>query len=296
MPIPAVPAVPIPHPVAWLFSHFPLKVYDPPYTTSPAPPSPTLWVLGPPPPTSSSESLDPFCRQAQALARFTNTAVITRWLSSTDSALGNTLPNLHLPDGALLASTEVNAYFSPPKSPIVLPSPNPTSNSSSSATPPSAEAAADAKYQAFLSLVNTTLLPAVLAILYLGPPSPSLAIVPSPQLPFLSTLAAGWVGLSSKRDRIDEILQLRGKKVGLRAVLDLEEVEREGVETLEALEQVLKDQVTWFGGASKARPLDALNYALLSIILLQPSSTSAPLREKLERCPTLLSWTKSKKP
>lgn len=42
--------------------------------------------------------------------------------------------------------------------------------------------------------------------------------------------------------------------------------------------------------------LDALVYALLSIVLRQPSATNVPLKDRLERCPTLLKWIETRNP
>ncbi|KAK4700108.1 hypothetical protein P7C70_g6146, partial [Phenoliferia sp. Uapishka_3] len=267
--------MPIPSVVSNIFSHFPLVTYPAPPTTSSAPTSPTLWLLGPPP-ASTTESLDPLCRQAQALARFTSTTVIPRYLSSSSGAPGSVLPALHLPNGALLSATEVTDHLLPP---------------------PAIPKTADPKQQAFFSLVNTTLLPAVLAIVYLAPPTPVMAVIPPKQLPLLSAWAASWASGEERKERINEILRLRGKKVGIKAVLDLEQLERDGLDTITALEAVVKAQgdAKWFEGASAPTILDALLYALLSIILLQPSSTSVPLKDKLERCPSLLAWITNKK-
>ncbi|KAL8287095.1 hypothetical protein RQP46_004101 [Phenoliferia psychrophenolica] len=242
VPLPAVPSVPIPSLVSNVFSRFPLVTYPAPPTTSGAPTSPTLWLLGPPP-ASGVESLDPRCRQAQALARFCATPLTPRWLPSALSAPGGVLPALHLPNGALLSAPEVPDHF------LATPGKD---KDKGAASPSAAAASSDAKHSAFLSLLNTTLLPAVLAAVYLAPPSASLTVVPPRQLPLLSAWAASWAGVSERRERINEILKLRGKKVGIRAVLDLEEVEREGVETIGALEDVAGGHGSdlWFGGAA----------------------------------------------
>lgn len=226
MPLPAAPSIPIPSLVSSVFSAFPLVTYPAPTPSSPAPSTPTLWLLGPPPSTSK-ESLDPLCRQAQALARFTSTSYTPRYLPHALSAPGSTLPALHLPSGALLSATEALEHLLTPAHP------------KGAASPSAALAAADAKHAAFLSLVQATLLPAVLAAVYLAPPTPALAVVPRTPRPVLAEWAAGWDARQDRRDRIDEILMLRGKKVGVRAVLDLEELEREGTETIAALEDVV---------------------------------------------------------
>lgn len=239
--VPAIPAIPIPTLVATLFAQFPLKTYPAPPTSALAPPSPTLWLLGPPPPPST-ESFDPLCRQAQALARFTSPSspLVIRWLPSPASAPGGTLPALHLPSGALLSTPEVLEHFLP-SAPATTPPPG---------SSPSFPTTPDARHQAFLALLTTTLLPAVLASLYLSPNPP--AVVPQTELPLLSGWAAAWTGVGERRERIDEVLRLRGRKVGVRAVLDLEELEWEGVETLGALEEVVKGPRVgqWFGGSA----------------------------------------------
>jgi hypothetical protein len=137
---------------------------------------------------------------------------------------------LHLPNGELLGKEELGGWIA----------------SKSSAAPSS-----DPTHQAYTSLVLTTLLPAVLSSLYLSPtPIP---LTPLRPLPYLSALAASFSAYGQRRERIAEIKRLRGGKVGSRVVLDLEEVERDAVETIEALEVKLKateGTSAWFGGVA----------------------------------------------
>lgn len=109
----------------------------------------------------------------------------------------------------------------------------------------------DATHQAYLSLLTTTLLPAVLAALYLSPSTFAPSVVPIPSRPFLSSLAQIYLTWNNRSTRIDEIKRLRGGKVGKETALDLEEIEREAVEAIEVLEGKLKAQQgegEWFGG------------------------------------------------
>lgn len=177
----------------------------------------------------------------------------------------------------------------------------------------------DAAHQAYLSLLTTTLLPAVLAALYLSPTNVAPSIVPSQSRPFLSSLAQIYLTWSDRSNRIDEIKRLRGGKVGRDTPLDLEEIEREAVEAIEAVEEKLNAQRgegEWFGESrsvfaelllpdertdtdchcSTPSRLDALLYALLSIVRVLPPKCDSTLRPALERCPTLLAWVKRHDP
>lgn len=305
MPSFGLPSIPIPPLVATVFAHFPLVTYpSPDLLSTSAPSAPTLWLLGPPPsPTSSSESLDPTCREAQAFARFNDVKVEVRWLSTPAGAVEGILPSLHLPSGDLLSSSEVEAWLANP------------STSLSPPPPELSEPEKDPTHQAYSALLSTTLLPAVLSSLYLSP-SPPPPVVPTLSRPFLSAYAAYFASLGARRDRIAEVKRLRGGKGGVLSVLDLEEVEREGVETVRALEvklQAAGGAEGWFGGSPcvlslrdrargggadevlvrrKPTALDARLYALLSIVMLLPYGPQAPLRQELERSPTLTAWVK----
>lgn len=243
VPFPSLPSAPIPPFVSSFFAFFPLITYAPPHSPSSTPAQATLWLLGPPE-SPSTESLDPFSRQAQTLARFLDVVVDIRWLSSAAGAPGQKLPAMHLPNGELLGDREVVSWLVKPwfslspvaeKSPAVL-------------TTPAEEA--------FSSLVRTTLLPAVLAALYLSPTSSShpLApvIVPRKHLPILSSYAKSWTEVGEKRERISEVFKLRGKRNGIRQVLDLEEGEVDAVDTIGVLEEILnqEEKPQWFAGAS----------------------------------------------
>ena len=233
-----LPSIPIPPLVATLFAHFPLVTYpSSTLLTTPAPSSPTLWLLGPPP--SSSESLDPTCREAQAFARFRDVKFEVRWLASAAGAVDGVLPSLHLPNGELLAATEVGTWIA-------------SHSTSVSPLKPVAETEKDPTHQAYSALLSTTLLPAVLSSLYLSP-TPTLPVVPSTPRPLLSSYAASLAALGARKELIAEVKRLRGEKGGVLSVLDLEEVEREGVETVRALEVKLEAEggaEGWFGGSA----------------------------------------------
>lgn len=110
-------------------------------------------------------------------------------------------------------------------------------------------------------------------------------------------------------------------------MLDLEEVEREAEETMRALDAKLggADKDAWFGAARCVPPLpflalspllpprsrltpprppahsspskvDALAYALLSIVSVLPPTCDKVLRPALERCPGLVAWVKAHDP
>lgn len=116
---------------------------------------------------------------------------------------------------------------------------------------PHTDASAEPSHQAYLSLVLTTLLPAVLAALYLSPASVAPEVVPTVSRPFLSSIAHVYLTWNDRSDRIEEIKRLRGGKSGKAVALDLDEVEREAVEAVDALE--VKAQAArssdWFDGA-----------------------------------------------
>ena len=297
--------MPVPPFVAQVFSSFPLVLYPSPCTSTPPPTVPTLWLLRSPKSNSSTDSSDPYSRQAQALARFTNFQVQVRWMDSAAGAPGEALPALHLPNGELLATEEALAHLSAPKS-----------SSTSTSTSTSAEDPSIAAYQ---SLLSTSLLPAVLACLYLSP-SPS----PSPSsAPLLVRLLHSVQAPSARTALIAQVKRLRGGKEGTRRPLDLEALERDAVSALGALEAKMREGEgggPWFGGAGcvvffyvrvsspqcadlslppenrSPSALDAMLYALLSIVQELPHGTaSGPLKEKLERCPSLVAWVKEKK-
>lgn len=114
-----------------------------------------------------------------------------------------------------------------------------------------ADASAEPTHQAYLALVLTTLLPAVLAALYLAPASVAPEIVPSVARPFLSAVAHIYLTWNDRSDRIEEIKRLRGGKIGKAVALDLDEVEREAVEAIDALETKTRaaSGSDWFDGA-----------------------------------------------
>ncbi|GAA5834864.1 hypothetical protein JCM5353_004905 [Sporobolomyces roseus] len=283
----------VPSPLAPLYAYFPLLTVSNDDSTTPAPSKPTLWVLGPPP-TGHKESLDPVCRQAQSFARFSQLDAQPRYLTHGQGAPGGSLPALHLPQGDLIETEGVNGWISTGNfdGKVDEKQQDQEKRDNDDVTPQ------DPILQAYTSLVETTLLPAVVAALYLLPAAPQ--VTPSPNLPFLSQLASKWLGISKRQDRISQVKRLRGGKVGSKVVLDLEEVEREAVEALQALEDKMQESRgdgEWFLGASSPSQLDALLYSLLSIISVLPSKgDSGLLRTTLERCPALSKWYKSHDP
>ncbi|KAI5476296.1 Glutathione S-transferase, C-terminal-like domain protein [Pseudohyphozyma bogoriensis] len=275
-------SIPFPPFFSALATRFPLHTFaSPSYPSTPS--SPTLWLLLPSSSTTH-ESLDPLSLTAQTYARFLEHSVDVRWLANPAGAVDGQLPSLHLPNGELLGRDEVLNWLKSPWNAL-----------GALGEKEKDDTAPDASHLAFTALVHTTLLPAVLAALYLPSPSSTSSFS---HLPLLSRWAASYAASEDRQSRIAEIQKLRARKVGAGKALDLEEVERDGVETLDALEGKLKgDKVghAWFGGALKPTLLDASIYALVNIILRLPSSPSTQgLRDKVDRCPTLKAWVAAK--
>ncbi|GAA5962817.1 hypothetical protein JCM3765_001531 [Sporobolomyces pararoseus] len=291
----------IPSPLTRLYSYFPLLVISTPDTTTPAPSLPTLWVLGPPP-GGQLESLDPLCRKSQALLRFKQIKFETKWLQdSKDGTPGNSLPCLHLGNGDLLDTQSVNKWINSKSS-------NETENKQEEEEEEVIDD--DPIVQAYTSLVETTLLPSVISALYLTP-STTIPVTPlKTSLPFLSNLVDQYLSVSRREEKINQVKLMRGGKIGKKTgvVLDLEEIERDAVETLEVLEDKLKEvqqagekekeKEKWFLGNKLPSQLDGLIYSLLSIISILPEqSQSGLLRKTLDkRCPSLTKWYKSLEP
>ncbi|GJN87286.1 hypothetical protein Rhopal_000234-T1 [Rhodotorula paludigena] len=276
----------IPSPLARFFAHFPLVTVPSPHETTAAPAQPTIWAYGPPP-AGHAESLDPLCRAAQAYARFIGKAdAQVRWMDweEREAAPGAALPAVHTPDGDLLVGEEVSGWFASQAHP-------------GKGAKDDAATSSDPTQQAYLSLVATTLLPAVLAALYLSPATVAPPVVPVRSRPLLSQVAQTYLTWNDRSRRIDEVKRLRGGKTGKGVVLDLEEVEREAEEAIEALETKMAEaKGEWIGGASSPTRLDALTYAVLSVIRVLPPTCDAVLRPALERSPTLLDWVKRHDP
>ncbi|GAA6000221.1 hypothetical protein JCM10207_007913 [Rhodosporidiobolus poonsookiae] len=308
-PLPAIPS-----PLASLYSHFPLLLLDPQLSTTPAPSPAQLWALGPPP-TGHAESLDPLCRAAQAWARFANVDLdkAVRWVDwdRVEAAPGGRLPAVHTEEGDLLVGEEVDAWLRKQQAGRGGKSSAKRASGTAASEFGAAGAAAedgatggatpttpqDPTQQAFTALVETTLLPAVLCALYLSPRGTAPPVVPARRKPALAALAGSILSWNDRSARIEEVKRLRGGKVGKRTVLDLEEVEREAAETIEALEVKVKEaQGEWFGGAASPSQLDALLYALLSLIRILPAACDFVLRPTLERCPALVDWVKRHDP
>lgn len=241
--LPSAPTITVPPWLQHFYAYFPIVTY--PAVPPTAPPSiPTLWLLGPPP-AESGYSLDPACRVAQALAQFSGVKVAVKWLDTSAGGVGARLPNLHLPDGSLLSHEELPEWFLQPDS---------RAHSSAKANKPTTPAptpeTTDPTYQAFSSLLRSTLLPATLAAVYLA--STPAQVTPAKALPVLSALAARVTAQLARRARAAEVQKLRGGKAGF---LDLEELDREAAEALEAFETKLGERSKeggiegWFDGA-----------------------------------------------
>ncbi|BGP14444.1 hypothetical protein JCM10213_004566 [Rhodosporidiobolus nylandii] len=298
----------IPSPLASLHSRFPLVLLPAPLSTTPAPSPSQLWALGPPP-TGHSESLDPLCRALQAWTRFAGVeSGKVRWVDwdGVEAAPGGSLPAVHTEEGDLLVGGDVDGWVRKQQAKTEAGKGKRASGAGSEFSTPGLEESAagaapvpDATHQAYTSLVETSLLPAVLAALYLSPSGTAPPVCPPRSKPLLSALADTLLSWNDRRDRIEEVKRLRGGKVGKGRVLDLEEVEREAAEAMEALEVKMKakdGKGEWFGGASSPTKLDALVYALLSIVRILPPSCDTVLRPALERCPTLVDWVKRHDP
>ncbi|GAA5975657.1 hypothetical protein JCM5350_002682 [Sporobolomyces pararoseus] len=311
----AVPLT-IPSPLTPLYSYFPLLLISDPDSTStsyttPAPSLPTLWALGPPPSSSSGvvESLDPLCRKSQAFLRFKQIKFSTKWVQDGSGAPGGSLPSLHLQNGDLIDSKRVDQWIqvtNKKQSSTSTSSSEEKSRETTTTTTTTAEEDAgivvvDPIVQAYTSLVETSLLPAVISAIYLIPSK--LSVTPQRTLPFLSDLVDKiFFNVSRREERINQVKQMRGGgKAGKSSVLDLEETEREAVECLEALEEKYKEQGgdKWFLGNNSPTQLDALIYSLLSIISILPEQSQGGLllRTTLDKqCPGLTKWYKSLEP
>ncbi|BGP54206.1 hypothetical protein JCM8202v2_001783 [Rhodotorula sphaerocarpa] len=267
MPLPRA-SIPIPSPLAAFYAKFPLVELPGPTDTAGTLPPQTpfrakIWALGPPP-AGHAESLDPLCRAAQAYARFAFGGAETRWLAweNRNSSPEGQLPALHTPNGDLLTGEELDAWIA-----------------------------------SHLTSKNA-LLPALLAALYLSPATVGPAVVPDAARPFLSQLAHVYLSWNDRSTRIEEIKRLRGGKSSPAVPLDLEHVEREAVEAIEALEVKMQaaSGAKWFDGASGPARFDALLYAILSIVRILPRACDDALRPALERSPALSAWVKQHEP
>ena len=319
------PSVPVPSPLAHFYAKFPLVTLPAPEEAYQQTPTKLkIWAYGPPP-AGHSESLDPLCRAAQAYARFAFGGAETRWLDwdGKESSPEGRVPALHTPSGDLLTGDELDAWIASHLTDKKGRSPARLflfEAETANKDVPHTDASAEPSHQAYLPLVLTTLLPAVLAALYLSPASVAPEVVPTVSRPFLSSIAHVYLTWNDRSDRIDEIKRLRGGKSGKAVALDLDEVEREAVEAVDALE--VKAQAArnpdWFDGArwasllslstrqsrliiilfvcSGPSKLDALLYALLSIIKILPRACDDALRPALDRSPALLDWIKKHDP
>lgn len=327
-----LPSIPAPKLFTAIFSHFPLRTYPVPESElSNSPLVPTLWLLGPPGASggAATESLDPISRQTQCYARFKGRQLDVKWCKDALGAVGGKLPCLHLPNGELLGSEHVDEWIEHPERFV--------DGAIKVDVRPGTPNEKDTAQSAFTALLRSTLLPAVLASLYLSPPATSKALSVVPAIvdqPFLSSIASYFAAIETRRETIALVKKFRGGRAGPNAVLDLEEVEREGVETIGNLEDKVRAEGTpgWFAGneyvspaallplhssrcsllllvstglgaeltissvARSATALDALIYSLLSIIVLLPLTGDSPLRLKVEKSPSLMAWLKRRAP
>lgn len=250
-------SIPMPSSLAHIYAKFPLVEIEAPYEAyQQTPTKPKIWAYGPPP-AGHSESLDPLCRAAQAYARFASGEAETRWLSwdAKESSPDGQVPALHTPEGDLLTGDELDSWIASHltdkkgEASRLLPTAKATGPSLTVHCP--TDASSEPIHQAYLALVTSTLLPAVLAALYLSPASVAPPVVPSLSRPFLSQVAHVYLSWHDRANRIDEIKRLRGGKTAKATALDLEEVEREAVEAIEALEAKMQaaGKAEWFDGA-----------------------------------------------
>lgn len=258
MPLPTLPTLPLPGVLAAFYSHFPLVTYPAPPTSNPAPTTATLWILGILPLSSSTspnpfpESLHPYSRIAQTLARFSLVPIELRWLSTEEGVFGEGFPNLHLPDGDLLGrgreGGELEEWLLTGR------------RGKNTAIPGESEADRSPTYDAFDELVKSTLLPAVMALGYFSTTTTKSKVTQGinnnnnggSHRPFLSSCVAYYDSVLIRRERVKEIMKLRGGKKG--GVLDLEDLEREAVETIGVFEVKLREEKrgaeAWFEGSS----------------------------------------------
>ncbi|KDE05590.1 hypothetical protein MVLG_04085 [Microbotryum lychnidis-dioicae p1A1 Lamole] len=301
--MPGLPSIPMPGFVGSFFSHFPLVVYDAPPTATPAPSKPTLWLLGPPPasssssstdPTSEPQSLDPYSRYAATLARFSQLDSVNkvRWCSSPLGAPQGRLPALHLPNGDLLSRDEIPNWFQQQQHKAKH------SRSSSPTSSSSAPSGGDveASRLAYLSLIQSTLLPALLSSLYLS--SKPVRLVPATPAPYLTSLVQSLSSRFERTERIKQIKALHARHdVGFEAGLDVEKVELGAKETIEAVEVKMASmkKSSWWDGSESATDLDAWLYTCLSIVLDLPrNETTRSLKNQLEQAPTLMKWVQER--
>jgi hypothetical protein len=186
-----------------------------------------------------------------------------RWWSNTDGALvpkretsngreaKGKLPCLHLPNGDLLDPSESSKWLTKTVIIVKVVEEEEKEEKEEDVMRPILN-------NAFTSLVTTSLLPSVLAALYLSPATshPSCTISPTSARPILSSIVHYFTSVAETNDIIAEIQDLRSvgksKVMSKEGLLDLEIVEREGVECLKTLEIKMKEQGIpgWFGGAS----------------------------------------------
>lgn len=173
-----------------------------------------------------------------------------KWCRNGNGSPGGTLPSLHLPKGDLIDSENVYSILS-------AISTGGTSSSEKQDEEESEEVEVDPIVQAYTSLISTTLLPSIYASLYLTP-TEHLSVTPSiASLPWLSRLARNYLSISERRDRLKEVGRMRGGGKaggGKTETLDLEELEREAKEALEAIEEKFGETSAqggkWFLGST----------------------------------------------
>ena len=219
-------------------AHFPLVTYPAPIAAS-IPQTEERIILWLSNAETQAESLDPLSRQLQSLARFTGRTVESRYARNRSTAYSTR-------DNKSFDQAQSLAYFT----------------QSDTANDKTKNSTIHAAYSA---LLNSTLLPAVLATIYLSPPSPSSTPSSQPATPFLVSLLEIYTNFQSRKETIQQIKKLRLANGAGDGILELEELEREGVDCIKNLEEKFEEQGTpgWFCGNRSA--------PLLLILLLRLS-------------------------
>ncbi|KAJ6525717.1 hypothetical protein B0H19DRAFT_1198583 [Mycena capillaripes] len=256
----------IPPAIAHVFSFFPLHTYPPIEPKSGQHPDvPTLWIH--PPPTDTSRlSTDVECLKWQAyLALRGLSKIAVRCNISPQGAMGARLPNLHVPNGQLLAAQLIPTWADE----VLEEQERPLEGYKD-------QAALD-ESRAWVSLLEGD----VHAALLIAQPSPSyfMSLVTFPQKPFrpLESIVLPppppFSGLSS-------IITPCGTRVYPKHI---ESKYREAISAI--ADRLGTDK--WFLGSSEPTPLDALIFAYLHSVLHTANHT---VRIEVTRRVNLVAW------
>ena len=179
-----------------------------------------LWLVGR---EEEGETRDPLSRQLVTLARFLGRGTEVKW--------GN--------KGFM---TVDNKYYDQDKALIYL-----AGTATTTKNQGNKESTTSTMQSAYTALIHSTLLPALLATLYLSPPSPSPSNAPTA---FLSSLLQIYTTHQSRKEIIQHIKSLRLSAGSGEGILELEQLEREGVDCIKNLEEKFTQEGTlgWFGG------------------------------------------------